>query len=323
MFCPLVSSPLFYFDLYRPILQLSGPSVTINNGSRDNIGRAGEAGSYTDRCVYVGAVGARFEREGRMEYQDMLVTPEQNTKENGYGYQDPSLMKVFSKFYNQEYFPQFSEGKHKESAYKQVDENRFLHKEAYTRRIQISAETFLLEAEHRGLTEKRDIYCHVVGLGLGVWQITAAQNKYFLRAWARAISQIKFERVKDVNFSWIAKNPQVVELQHGKQLNGVNVHFSRRNPFDVLPEQDQDKLIVAMFAWDGNSYVGNEYWQGHLSASGDPAAAACSTIPELLNPDINSVNISGSNCKVATRAQGLVSIQDFLEKKNSNITETT
>ena len=39
--------------------------------------------------------------------------------------------------------------------------------------------------------------------------------------------------------------------------------------------------VVAMFAWDGNSYVGNEYWDGMLSASGDPAAASCSMIPEV------------------------------------------
>ena len=49
----------------------------------------------------------------------------------------------------------------------------------------MSAETFLLEAEERGKeTERlkalfvfqcahfyREVYCHVVGLGLGVWQV--------------------------------------------------------------------------------------------------------------------------------------------------------
>ena len=48
-------------------------------------------------------------------------------------------------------------------------------------RIEISAETFLIEAEHRGLQEDREVYCHVVGLGLGVWRISNQQNKYFLR----------------------------------------------------------------------------------------------------------------------------------------------
>ena len=101
------------------MLQLSSPVVTINNGSCDNIGEPGE--NFLTTGVYVGAVGARFEKAGRMEYQDMLVTQDQNTEANGYGENNerPSLNKVFAKFYGMKNFHEFSDVKTHENLYEE------------------------------------------------------------------------------------------------------------------------------------------------------------------------------------------------------------
>ena len=300
------------------LLQINSPVVTINSGSRDNIGRPGHPGTFLEQAVYAGAVGARFEMAGRMEYQDMLVTERRNTRDNGYGpdnaQAETGVLGVFSRFYGVSYFHTYDEAEKLKDQYIRCKGDftfsRYLNTEIYIKRIQTTAETFLLSAEMRGAEAGQDVYCHVVGLGLGVWKVSSHQNKYFLLGWERSLEQLSLTRVKDVDFSWIAKNDEV-KLKHGESFNGIKIHFSRRNPFDLLPEPDKKKLVVAMFAWDGNSYVGNEYWEGQLSASGDPAAAACSTIPELMNPDINN-KICGQNIKIASKKKGVISYEDYI-----------
>ena len=137
--------------------------------------------------------------------------------------------------------------------------------------------------------------------------------QYFgVRAWISALQQLRLTRVKNLNFSYISPHGEAGQLQNDKKFEGtdITINFSRRDPFDLLEGPDEGKLVVAMFAWDGNSFVGNEYWDGLLSASGDPAAAACSNIPELLNPDVNSM-VRGHNLRVATRDRGLIAYREL------------
>lgn len=53
-----------------------------NRGSRDNVGR--KDSNHVDEAIYVGAVGARFERKGKMEYQDIYISRNQNVPGSSY-----------------------------------------------------------------------------------------------------------------------------------------------------------------------------------------------------------------------------------------------
>ncbi|KAJ3199900.1 hypothetical protein HDU82_000066 [Entophlyctis luteolus] len=141
-------------------------------------------------------------------------------------------------------------------------------------------------------TASTEAFVHVVGLGLGVWQILDSQNQIFVDAFGQALQYLWLPHVKVVNFSWINNVKSCCGAAHGEEITGaagnkIVIEFSKRNPADRFAYYDEGKLLVASFAWDSNSYVGNEYWRGMLAASGDPAAVACSIIGEILNPEIN------------------------------------
>ena len=80
--------------------------------------------------------------------------------------------------------------------------------------------------------------------------------------------------------------------------NAIEVRGDARAPAARLRGADAGLRLVYVFAGDPNAYPGNEYWLGQLDASGDPAAAACSTIDVLGNVDVNPDGLAGGNAVV-------------------------
>merc|ERR1711964_7596 len=81
-------------------------------------------------------------------------------------------------------------------------------------------------------------------------------------------------------------------------------------PAPQYPNQPKDgpgPLIVTNYAWDSNSYPGNEvYWgRDYFTSSGDPAAWCCSTVGRAGNPEINTEYLSGHNAVVLKPAYQL------------------
>lgn len=276
------------------LLGVVTPTYFINNGARMNSGIPGTAGSYQEQGVYAGLVGARFEKPGLMEWQHMMVTKEQNTKEHGYGAGNKSnaMLNMWADFYH-DTFATFDEAAaDKTGRYIQLNPTTYFDAVIYKKRMRMVIEPFLVDANDRGVQDNQKVYCHVVGLGLGVWQQSPVQGKLMLEVYAEIIASRSLPAIADIDFSWFPAayttcggvGDRGVITTHG---NSITIHFSKRNPSDRLVGVDAKKLLVAMYAWDGNAYPGNEYWAGMLTASGDPAAACCSTIPELQNPMIN------------------------------------
>lgn len=298
----LLSNLLSYDEMaWSALVGVSVPTHFINAGGRFNRGETGSPGSFEDRGIYVGLVGARFERAGRMEWQHMLVTPGQNRAENGYGpsgtVPGSAALKIWAKLYGLSHLPTYEEAKSDTSdRYRQVGSG-LLDAHAYRARMRMSVEPFLREANDRAISEGKQAYAHAVGLGLGVWQLSPVQRELMLRVYRDVLETVSLPGLADVDFSWFGESTSGGGLADGAPVNDVQIHFSKRDPAAKLTGVDAGKLLVAQYAWDANAFPGNEYWMGSLAASGDPAAACCSMIPELQNPDVNPA-VSGERAVV-------------------------
>lgn len=298
---PLILADYLSYDEMQiaALLGVSVPTVFINNGARDNKAHPQKKGSFEPSGIYVGLVGARFEKKSYMEWQHIIITPYQNSSYHGYG-NDPNpeysrypLLKMWARLYNVAYFFSYEEVlKDTSSRFIKIGPEIYFDTVIYKKRLALVIKPFLIDAHERAQKSNKRAYVHVVGLGLGVWQITAQQIPLMLEVYAEILKTTDLSSIADIDFSWFG--PEYTQLdgvgngqQFKTQHNTITIHFSKRNPADLLSGKDAGKLLIAQYAWDGNAYPGNEYWQGMLSASGDPAAACCSTIAELQNPLIN------------------------------------
>ncbi len=273
------------------LIGISSPTYFINDGARDNRAVPGDNDSFEREGVYVGLVGARFEKPNYMEWQHMIITPEQNRQENGYGLtsSNQGLLGLWANLYGEK-FPTFAEAQSDRSGkYVLLDDGSYFNTLIYKKRIRLVVEPFLVDASKRALLQGKTAYVHVVGLGLGVWQIDKRQASLMVDVYTQVLKENDLSGINDIDFSWfgeVASESKDAIIQEGTRA-GITMYFSKRNPADKLMGAHADTLLVAMYAWDGNAYPGNEYWAGMLTASGDPAAACCSTIAELQNPKIN------------------------------------
>jgi hypothetical protein len=315
------------------LIGASVPTYFINNGDRENMAHIGEPGTYEEQGIYIALVGARFEKTNLMEPKYILITPEKNTQQNGYGinriYEENNPLRIWSKLYGLN-FPTFNEAASDMSGrYKPVPKAIYSDKLewyfdtlVYKRRMELTILPFLFEAEACAKKYNKQAYVHVIGAGLGAWEHKgASQKELMLQVYADIIKQNKFHHISDINFSWFAKDDNEMKKfeEIFQEVSAIKIHFSKRKTADPLSGSDKGKLLIASYAWDSNAFPGNEYWMNALKASGDPAAACCSTIAELQNPYINEnmlnqVQTYGSDhyyvsSKVSTKVSPIEKVQ--------------
>lgn len=324
---PLVLTKCLSYDEIKlsAMIAMSSHSEFINDGSRENRGVVStDPDSIQPRGVIIGVVGTRFERPRVMEYQDILITPLQNTVENGYGPtgegttdERRGMRQVWSKFYGEDYQPLYEETVKR---IKSKDNKRYLSLtsqtvfdiENYMKRTLLTVEIILLEANTRAEKHNTTAFLHVIGFGLGVWRIIQDQEVYFLKTFEIAIKKMnkKLKYVSDIMFAYF-RQQKCGDAGNGDYLGDIRIHFALREPHSKLfRSTDANKLLVVTYPWDGNALPGNEFWSGYLASSGDPAAACSSQVSELHTARINP-RACGGSLHVASAEHGILHISDY------------
>ncbi|KRT83858.1 hypothetical protein AMK59_4055, partial [Oryctes borbonicus] len=327
-------------------LSVSSYSYFINDGNRHNRGKiCKQREIIQEEGIIIGLIGARMEKPGVMEYQELVIDSNQNVEGNGYGtsfaptmafmeYQEiiidsnqnvegngygtsfaPTMASLFSGFYGK---PSWTYASFKNSneienteKYTEIFKGAYYDNMTYSKRIAISIDTLLFEANHRGKEKNTSAYVYVVGIGLGVWKCSTHQEKIFVDTFVSRIELFGkyLHNISDMHFAYFDRSTSCGKYQPGSKIpiedhpnGGIRVFISERQPHEALVDENKGKLLVVSYAWDSNALPGNEFWVGMLSASGDPAAACSTQVAELHNPHINT-NVSGENLKIAARGE--------------------
>eukprot|EP00936_MAST-01D_sp_MAST-1D-sp1_P002043 g2043.t1 len=255
------------------LIGLSGLTHFFNDGKPNNCGELGIPGSFERTGVYTSVSAPRFDHEGLLDWQHIVVSPSQNTTENGYGAQtDPNAvaalrLAIWARFYGEGdgaslspkfYFPSYEEAQNeveraarartKTNRFVQLPSGDFINCDVYRKRIRAVVEPFLLDANARGQDSDRSVYIHAIPIGLCcpgtdfVLEETV-QTKLQLSVFADVLRERTLPRISDLDFSCFPLGDadgcrQCGGVRDGgllrSQANSVTIHFSKRNAAAAL-----------------------------------------------------------------------------------------
>ncbi|XP_017067027.1 uncharacterized protein LOC108105103 [Drosophila eugracilis] len=331
---PLVLADVLSYDDIKmsALLSVSSHTEFINEGERSNCGRVDRDSKTLERSgVIVGMIGARLSRRNLMEFQDIVIARQQNSRQNGYGMaldepvrtREEDYRRLWRGFYATRDLihgeavinnKRFGPSRNKQDVFDNL---------VMKRRYAISFDMLLLEGQARAERVKKLAYIHVVGFGLGVWKAAAQQERIFLETFEQRMRTLgnRLRNVGLVHFSWFSitdcgglRNGSLVEIP-GHPEDGIRVLISKRNPAQKLTEPEHvGMLLVVSYAWDGNALPGNEFWMKMLKSTGDSSTACSTLVAELHNPYINTEFCNGNNLHIASPEHGVLHIAEYARR---------
>lgn len=103
----------------------------------------------------------------------------------------------------------------------------FLNTKVYQDRMRLVLRPFFADADDRAQKAKKQAYTHIVGLGLGVWQLDRSQQQLFVDAVGQVLYEGRFQHIGVADFSYFDVTT-CGGVAHDQQIHSVQIKFSRR-----------------------------------------------------------------------------------------------
>lgn len=278
--------------------------------SNENINRLREdkffhgdkkAGNY-NTCAYVcGMVGSRFEKQNQMEEAYIRETaPENNPIHQG-----------LNDFFTNKI------GEHQD---KYNISSQSLKYNLYRERTRFVIELFLEQCYNICINNNQKILPIITGIGAGFWLIGSGYSEKIINDIIEDVTlsiltdNMKYlELFPGIRFSSLngyddiegnfGSRSELFNNKYNKKYSNLlivkdypiyHTHYLKDSKLTFYTQFELNDLIsqpnvkqALLFAWDGNSFVGNEYWAKNMIGSGDPLTVSACCIGQLCNPFIN------------------------------------
>jgi hypothetical protein len=297
-------------NLLSSLINMSTPTFYVSDGSIKKIGEH-QTSPHIDSGILCGLIGCRNKKTSFME--NRFINPRSEK-----GWTDVHLSDQF--WITKVYPDAFPEGFIPTSEH--VDNNRRIYGNIYVdginmvylqKRLMFSIVPYVKEAAARGRKKNEEVFCSVPPIGGGVWRgnikaeiifgsIVNCVLKFFDESFDyRELKMLRALALPKVNmkvYSSFTPGKNIKKISVDSKENSATLTFKEPENHMIkiyneiryvarpLPVQFQHCLSIAGYAWDGNSYPGNEYWFGGMG-SFDPQAIYCSLLGQFQNPEVN------------------------------------
>lgn len=308
-------------NLMSSLIGMSTPTFYVSDGSLKNRNEKSQK-AFINRGILCGIVGARNTKWGFME--NRFVFPRSSEiSTNVHKSDDFWIKKVFSEAFPEGKIPLKKEISLKPEIYGSIYEAD-VNVVYLEKRLMLSILPYIQEAISRGHEMKQDIFCAVPAIGGGVWRgkvnpdiiikliitgVLKFLDENFSYETFHPLKALALPKFPIVNFYMSFKPKNRIKEIKIQENDKISIIFKEPHDHEIiifnkfryvaepLPENFENCLSIAAYAWDGNSYPGNEYWIGCLG-SFDPQAIFCSLLGQFQNPEINTKICDAERIKI-------------------------